>query len=175
MIGLVKIFEQYGDIVLVSTPPHVFAKVPLNALHFEVAEESELNEARQSPCGTIGRPGRGKERNAEDPRARCSRSQGVEEVEPRGEDMQRPVRADYKKDTGAGSRGTDQQFWKARMEKGKRLKRVLQFSMRKSGRWKQSWNGRKQGLGKMWCFYYEYVNHQLKARVRVASIPLGSS
>lgn len=66
MIGLVKIFEQYGDIVLVSTPPHVFAKVPLNALHFEVAEESELKEARQSPCGTIGRPGRGKERNAED-------------------------------------------------------------------------------------------------------------
>ena len=35
MVGLIKIFEQDGDIVLVSTPFHVFAKVPLNTLHGE--------------------------------------------------------------------------------------------------------------------------------------------
>lgn len=54
--------------MLVSTPPHVFAKVPLDALHGESGAEARLNQARQSPCSIIGIPGRRKERRAEDRR-----------------------------------------------------------------------------------------------------------
>jgi hypothetical protein len=83
---------------------------------------------------------------------------------------------DYRKDGGgAGSGGTDQQFCKSRLVKGKRsTRRGITVEHEKGGSWKQlwmKWNGRKQGRGKMWCFYYEYLNHDLKARV-VASVPL---
>lgn len=46
MIGFVEIFEQDGDIMLVGAPPHVFAKVPLDALHVESGAKAGSSHSR---------------------------------------------------------------------------------------------------------------------------------
>lgn len=46
MIGLVEIFEQNGDIMLVGAPPHVLAKVPLDALHVESGVKDRSGRSR---------------------------------------------------------------------------------------------------------------------------------
>jgi hypothetical protein len=46
MIGFVEIFEQDGNIMLVGAPPHVLAKMPLDALHVESGAKARSSRSR---------------------------------------------------------------------------------------------------------------------------------